>query len=317
MQPALDVSNDLNADNITSSGFTLELCEEKLNEKYFSVQSDMMNQLSTENEITREEFQGLLEAGCIRMNEYMCTRYHDIATKAIFSTLALILDDGHTNLMTRIEEEGPLAEVDLKKALDIEYQSCRLIFGKAVGLWTVPSSVHGNIESKFTEFLELLVHNSNITNEGLKVTNNKRKASNGGSRSQKTTKLQLSTSSSAPSVSSNKNSVAEQRKRAALFRESLSSSSSSKRNLPLVNAPPSAPLPLHAAESFGKKKQKTGVGVGAKVVTKVDTQDERGNNLDPVAIALAEARRKEQIRKDEIAAKLKTQSKGKRAGKKK
>ena len=53
------------------------------------------------------------------------------------------------------------------------------------------------------------------------------------------------------------------------------------------------------------------------MVAKVDTQDERGNNLDPVAIALAEARRKEQIRKDEIAAKLKTQSKGKRAGKKK
>ena len=108
-----------------------------------------MNHLSDADETTKEEFQESLERGCIKMNEYMCNRYHDIARKASFLILDLIFDSGNSTLMADIEKEGPLAVSDIEMVVKTQYQNCREAFGVALGLWSVPSDVHYKFENKF------------------------------------------------------------------------------------------------------------------------------------------------------------------------
>ena len=280
---------------------------------YFSVRRDMMDQLPDSDETSKEELLDLLERGCVNMNEYMCTRYHDIARKASFLILDFIFDAGNATLISDIEKEYPISISDMKIVLDSHYQNCRKTFGIALGLWSVPSDVHSKFENKFAEFKNLLTHNASIANVGPKLKSNKRKASSdSGSQKKKSTQLLVSSPSNS-SASILENSVVEQKKRAALFRASLLSSGSSSEYTSTV-----ASKPGPTTGETGKPGRKSGTGRKSTMAVDVNVQKESDNDnqIDPVAEALAEARRKEQARKVEIAEKLKSQRKEKKVKKK-
>ena len=304
----LEVYKELDEGNITSSGFTLEQCEEKLNEKYFAVRNGMIEQLSGVEDTAREEFQVLLQRGCMKMNEYMCGRYFDIVRKASFYILDLIFESGNAALSASIETEGPFNESDLKRVTDLQYQRCRSTFGTALGLWSIPSDIHDKFESKFNDFKNVLVHNANLTNGIFQTHGNKRKAlSDSGFHNKKnveSTRLPTPQTSS----SSRRNSVVEEKKRAVLYRESMLTSISPSENTSTVHTDSRS-----SRKETKKKKMKVDPNEEASAVIESDANEEyHEDNLDPVARALAEARRKEQVRKMEMIEKLKSQSKVKK-----
>ena len=156
----------------------------------------------------------------------------------------------------------------------------------------------------------MLTHNANIANEGFIIKRNKRKASSEiGSRKNNTQMTMSSSSRSSESLQGN--SVAEQRKRASLFRESLLSSTSHSEQASSIDT-----KPRPATKKGGKSNKKIGVKEESTVAVKANNDKGSNNDFDPVERALAEARRKEQARKVEIAEKLKSQQKEKRARKK-
>lgn len=310
------ICKELNADNMTKIGMTLEACEERLNHKYFSTRKEMFDHLTGESEILQADFHGVLDKECIRMNEYMCTRYFSIATKAIYDILEMICDFGKSNLASFDSD----SKADLEKAIGTQYRNCRLLFGTSLGLWSVPTHIHGQFEIELQKFrstlVEIVATKVNEQQQRSQLFGGKRKVGN-LSKANTAVTTTLSPGGAGGSSSSSSNSLAEQKRKAALYRDTVLKSKSSaadaevKEIAATVEPKRSGAKKSSAASPVATAFTATGGKTKKRKVSAVECieigDDDEGDG-DPVAIALAESRRKEQMRQNEIIAKLKSSS---------